>query len=77
MPKLNPISGKKMLKLLALAGFKVIRTKGSHYFLKNNNGFVTTAPIHGNEDLGISIIKSILSDTNLNRGEYERLRKKA
>lgn len=78
MPKIVPISGNKMIKILKLSGFELIRIKGSHHFFKNNTtGSVTTAPLHSNEDLGISLIKSILNDANINNNDYEVLRKKA
>ena len=77
MPKLVTISGKKMIKLLSRCGFEVIRIKGSHHFLRNNEtDLVTTVPVHSNEDLGISMVKDILSDVNLNIEQYEKLRKK-
>jgi len=45
--------------------------------LKNkDNGLVTTVPVNNNEDLGTSMIKDILSDVNMSRREYEKLRKK-
>ena len=77
MPKLAIISGKKMIKLLKWRGFEVVRIRGSHHFLKNEeNGLVTTVPVHNNEDLGTSMIKDILSDVDMGRKEYEKLRKK-
>ena len=78
MPKLAPISGKKMVKLLKRCGFEVIRINGSHHFLENKeSGLVTTVPVHSNEDLIISMIKDILSDVDISRDEYEKLRRKA
>ncbi len=77
MPKLSPISGKKIIKLLKRHGFEVVRIKGSHHFLKNKeNNFVTTVPVHKNEDLRAGMIKDILSDINMDRDEYEKLRRK-
>ncbi|MFH1402544.1 MAG: type II toxin-antitoxin system HicA family toxin [Patescibacteria group bacterium] len=77
MPKLTIISGKKMIKFLERCGFEIVRIKGSHHFLKNaSNGFITTVPVHNNEDLGMRMIKDILSDINMDRKEYEKLRKK-
>ena len=77
MPKLTPISGKKLIKLLGLRGFTVIRIKGSHCFLRNNktNG-MTSIPVHGKEEMGTGLLISILSDIGLSRKEYENLRKK-
>ena len=77
MPKLVPISGKRIVKILYLAGFDLIRIKGSHHFFKNReSGDVTTVPIHSNEDLGIRMLKSILRDVKMSRNEYEKLRQK-
>jgi len=77
MPKLVPIPGKKMIKILRLAGFELMRIKGSHHFFKNEESKdVTTVPLHSNEDLGISMLKSILRDINMNRNKYEKLRRK-
>ena len=77
MPKLAPISGKKMIKFLKCCGFEVIRIKGSHHFLKNKeNNFVTTVPVHKNEDLRVGMIKDILSDIDMDRDEYEKLRRR-
>ena len=66
-----------MLKLLERCGFEITRIKGSHHFLKNKNkGLVTTVPVHNNEDLGTRMIKDILSDVEMSKEEYEKLRKK-
>ena len=77
MPKLTPISGKKLVKLLGLCDFKLIRIRGSHYFFKNKiNGNTTLVPVHGKEDLKIGLLSGILSDVDLSRKEYEELRRK-
>lgn len=51
MTPLPRISGKRMIKALGKAGFKVIRIKGSHYFLKHDDGRATVIPVHRNEIL--------------------------
>ncbi|MEA3449917.1 MAG: type II toxin-antitoxin system HicA family toxin [Patescibacteria group bacterium] len=77
MPKLTLISGEKMLKLLALCDFEIVRIKGSHHFLKNKTKrSMTVVPVHGNEELGVGLLISILSDVDLSRKEYEKLRRK-
>jgi len=76
MPKLVPISGKKMTKLLLKLGFVLLRSKGSHYFFFNKeSGKTTTLPIHKNEDLSVGLLKKILSDISLSVEEYDKLRK--
>jgi predicted RNA binding protein YcfA (HicA-like mRNA interferase family) len=77
MPKLVIISGKGMVKILKSIGFELIRVRGSHHFLENKeDGSVTTVPVHNGEDLSIGMIKDILSDVDVSKEEYEKLRKK-
>lgn len=66
MPKLPIISGKNLLKLLKKHGFVEVRRKGSHVFVVDaNRDFSTIIPVHGNEDLGKGLLKSILNDLNI------------
>ena len=66
MPKLPIISGKNLLKLLKKYGFLEVRKKGSHVFVRDASGnFSTIIPVHGNEDLGKGLLKSILNDLNV------------
>jgi len=77
MPKLNPLPAKKMLKILRRLGFQEIRVKGSHhYFFNPVTKKTASVPVHGNEYLGIGILKEILRDIDLSVEEYERLRQK-
>lgn len=76
MPKLTPISAKKMIKILHVLGFELLRIKGSHHFYQNDeSGKTTVVPLHNNEVLGVGILKEILKDINLSIDDYERLRK--
>ena len=66
MPKLPILSGKQLLKLLQKNGFVSVRQKGSHMFVEDKNGELTTViPLHGNEDLGKGLLKSILNDLEI------------
>lgn len=60
------VSGKRLIKLLSRKGFEVIRTKGSHHFLRHLDGRSTVVPVHGNEDIGKGILRKILKDCDLN-----------
>lgn len=76
MPKLHPLSAKKMVKILKYLGFQEIRSKGSHYFFFNPISKKTaTVPIHGNEYLSVGILKEILKDIEISAEEYEKLRR--
>ncbi|PIR58316.1 MAG: hypothetical protein COU70_01535 [Parcubacteria group bacterium CG10_big_fil_rev_8_21_14_0_10_35_15] len=77
MSKLNIISAKKMIKILYVLGFELVRSKGSHhFFIHKEDGKTTVIPVHNNEDLGSGILKNILRDIDLDVEEYEKLRKK-
>ena len=74
MPKLVPISGKKMCKILERFGFQMVQGKGSHVRYKHQDGRRTVVPIHANEDLGKGLINEILKQSKISRDEYEKLR---
>lgn len=76
MPKLTPVSAKKMFKILQGLGFELIRVKGSHHFFLNHySGKTTTVPFHAREDLSVGLIREILKDIELSVEEYDKLRK--
>lgn len=65
------LTGKELLKLLAVFGFSVLRVKGSHHFLSHPDGRNTVVPVHGREVIGPGLLSKILRDTKL---EVEDLR---
>ena len=69
MSNFPAISGKQLVKILKNFGFEVIRTKGSHNFLRHPDGRSTTVPVHSNETLGTGILSKILKDCELNRND--------
>ena len=71
MPKLPVISGKKLLRVFVKNGYREIRQKGSHLFIENATGTLgTVIPLHGNEDLGRGLLKSILNDLDLSVEDF-------
>lgn len=74
MPKLPVLSGKKLLKILRKNGHRILRQKGSHVFVENPEGNLgTVVPIHGNEDLGKGLLKSILDDLELTVEDFLKM----
>lgn len=69
MSNFPALSGKKLIKILKKSGFEVIRTKGSHNFLRHPDGRSTTVLVHSNETLGTGILSKILKDCELNRND--------
>ena len=61
------ISGKKLIKVLEKYGFSVIRSKGSHFFLKHKDGRCTTVPVHSDESIGSGLLSKILRDCEIKK----------
>jgi len=76
VPRLIPVSGKEMSRLLEKIGFQKVHQVGSHARFIHSDGRKTVVPIHGNEELGIGLIKEILKQAKISRQEYEKLRQK-
>jgi len=71
MPKMPRISGKELLKILALFGFEVIRQKGSHVILKKKtfDGEIgTVVPMH--KELAEGTIRGILKQAKIEVDDF-------
>jgi predicted RNA binding protein YcfA (HicA-like mRNA interferase family) len=73
MSNLPSISGKNLIKILCKQGFTVIRTKGSHNFLRHNDGRVTTVPTHANETIGTGLLLKILKDCDIDKEDFIKM----
>ena len=68
------VSGRKVIKALTKAGFKVAGRKGSHIRLKkkvNDKVFVVIVPNHA--ELARGTLKSILRQANITREDFLKL----
>ena len=65
------VKGKDLLAALRRAGFSVIRTKGSHHFLRHQDGRSTVVPVHAGETIGAGLMASILRDVKLTPDELQ------
>jgi predicted RNA binding protein YcfA (HicA-like mRNA interferase family) len=65
MTRLPRLKGKEVVRILEKIGFEVVRTRGSHVFLKHQDGRVTTVPVHSGETLGPGLLRAILRDVEL------------
>jgi predicted RNA binding protein YcfA (HicA-like mRNA interferase family) len=73
MSNLPGISGKKLIKTLCKQGFVVVRSKGSHHFLRHSDGRVTTVPTHANESIGRGLLLKILKDCDIDRDDFIKM----
>jgi predicted RNA binding protein YcfA (HicA-like mRNA interferase family) len=67
------LTGSRLIKALERVGFAVVRVKGSHHFLRHDDGRCTVVPVHGNESIGKGLLAQILRDCDLSREELHRL----
>jgi len=72
--KLPALTGRQLIEILSVAGFQVIRTKGSHHFLRHPDGRATVIPVHSGETIGPGLLLKILRDCKLSREDLEALR---
>ena len=67
MPKLFPVHGSKLVKILCNEfGFSVLRQKGSHVTL-NKNSLYVTVPL---KEIRIGLLNTILKDCGVPRDEF-------
>jgi predicted RNA binding protein YcfA (HicA-like mRNA interferase family) len=67
------VKGKDLVAALRGLGFVVVRTKGSHHFIRHSDGRATVVPVHAGETLGPGLLASILRDLKLTREQLQKL----
>ena len=70
MPPLPVLAGSRVVRALEKAGFKVVRIRGSHHVLRHPDGRGTSVPVHGNQDVRVGTLRSILRDCGLTADEF-------
>lgn len=73
MTKLPVVTGKALIAALEDAGFKVLRIKGSHHYLRHIDGRSTVVPVHAGEEIGPGLLVKILRDCELSKETLENL----
>jgi predicted RNA binding protein YcfA (HicA-like mRNA interferase family) len=71
MRALPALRGRAVIAALERAGFEVIRTKGSHHFLRHRNdpSRQTVVPVQRN-DLPPGTLRAILRQARLSRAQF-------
>lgn len=65
MTKLPRVTGRQLISALQKAGFVIIRVKGSHHFLRHEDGRSTVVPMHRGETIGPGLASQILRDCHI------------
>ncbi|AUT03346.1 hypothetical protein CLI64_24635 [Nostoc sp. CENA543] len=70
MPKMPILTGTEVIKTLEKIGFQVVRQKGSHVQMENEDGRLVTIPVHPGKTIGKGLLRKILRDVELTREEF-------
>jgi predicted RNA binding protein YcfA (HicA-like mRNA interferase family) len=70
--RIPSLSGREVIRALELAGFSVIRQRGSHRVLRHPDGRTTVVPVHGSESIGRGLLSKILNDVEMDREQFSR-----
>ena len=73
-PKLSPIRGRKLIRILENLGFENIRQEGSHVRIEHPEGRKTSIPLHSGEKVGVGLLSKILRDAGISRKKFEKLK---
>lgn len=65
MSRAPRVSGKELIAALERGGFVVVRIRGSHHFIRHQDGRSTVVPLHSGETIGPGLLNKILRDCKL------------
>ncbi len=65
MSRAPRVTGPELIAALTKAGFHVVRVKGSHHFLRHEDGRSTVVPAHSGETIGPGLLHKILWDCQM------------
>jgi predicted RNA binding protein YcfA (HicA-like mRNA interferase family) len=65
-------TGKELISIFNKLGFEVIRIKGSHHYLRHEDGRATVVPVHSKEDIGVGLLQKMLKDLEMTKEEIEK-----
>ncbi|HEV8435664.1 MAG TPA: type II toxin-antitoxin system HicA family toxin [Thermoanaerobaculia bacterium] len=73
MTQFSAVTGRQLITALGKVGFAVIRVRGSHHFLRHQDGRTTVVPVHSGENIGPGLLGKVLRDTRLTREELQNV----
>lgn len=73
MSKAPRVTGADLVAALKKGGFNIARIRGSHYFLRHEDGRTTVIPVHSGETIGPGLLHKILRDCKLTIESLEAL----
>ena len=73
MPRIIPLSRRKMIKKLRRLGFLGPKSATRHEYMIKGNCKIFIPNPHGNKDIGVPIIKAIIKQLGISRDEFLNL----
>ena len=73
MSRFPALTGKGLIRALQSVGFEMIRTRGSHHFLRHPDGRAVVIPVHLGETIGPGLLSRILRDVDMTRDQLREL----
>ena len=73
MSRAPRLTGKQLIAALGRAGFQVTRIRGSHHFVRHQDGRGTVVPVHAGETIGPGLLSKILRDCDLTIEQLQNL----
>ena len=70
MARLRPLPARRVLVALEELGFRIVRQKGSHVFLRHTDRRTTVVPVHPREDIGKGLLRKIIRDAGVDVDEF-------
>jgi len=67
------VTGKHLIQALEKLDFEVIRSKGSHHFLRHPDGRCTVIPVHAGETIGRGLLSQIMRDCEITSEDLKNL----
>jgi predicted RNA binding protein YcfA (HicA-like mRNA interferase family) len=69
MSRRPSVTGKQLIAALKSLGFREIRIRGSHHYLRHVDGRTTVVPAHAGEAIGPGLLSKILRDAEITNAE--------
>ena len=73
MSRCPRITGTELLAALRKGGFVAVRVRGSHHFLRHEDGRTTVVPLHSGETIGPGLLHKILRDCELSTEDLVKM----
>ncbi len=73
MSRAPRVTGPELIAALAKAGSGVLRVKGSHHFLRHQDGRSTVVPAHSSEIVGPGLLHKVLRDCKMTAEQLSEL----